>query len=396
MLAVTILAGAVLACAAIPAGLYVANVRAYRTARPPADASSLPPVSVLIPARDEERSIGEAVRSVLAETTVTLEVVVLDDDSDDRTADIVRSLAAEDDRVRLESSRPLPAGWCGKQYACWQLAEHARYDRLLFLDADVRLEPGALPATLSRLETLVERRGVGLLSGVPRQIVRTLPEVLLIPLVHYVLLSWLPVSRMRRSVSPAYAAGCGQYLIVTRDAYDRSGGHAAIRGSMHDGLMLPKQFRRAGILTDLVDATPLARCRMYETAGEVWPGLSKNAVEGLAHPARIGFFTTVFLLGQIVPFILLPLAAWLPGSLAAACGVAVLLAWAVRLDMAHRYRQPWLAAVLHPVGVAMLLTLQWVALIRHLTGAKPTWKGRGVADDAESLDVEPARDPVGV
>ena len=228
------LALAVLACALVPAAMYAANVWAYR---PPGkwddatgDAASLGPVSVLIPARDEERSIGDAVRSALAERRVPLEVVVLDDQSSDRTAAIVAELAAEDSRVRLASSQPLPDGWCGKQFACWQLAKLAAHDRLLFLDADVRLETDAIPRTLARFESVRRRRGVGLLSGVPRQVVVTLPERLLIPLIHYVLLSWLPISRMRRSASPAYAAGCGQFLLVARDAYERAGGHAAIRG----------------------------------------------------------------------------------------------------------------------------------------------------------------------
>ncbi len=113
-------------------------------------------------------------------------------------------------------------------------------------------------------------------------------ERLVIPLIHFVLLGFLPLARMRASRSPAYAAGCGQLFLARREAYEKMGGHAVIRTSLHDGLTLPAAFRRAGLATDLFDATDVASCRMYHGAGELWRGLAKNATEGIAHPARIG------------------------------------------------------------------------------------------------------------
>ena len=392
--------------AGLTAAVYFGNVRRLQ---PPAEASELfgievPAVSVLIPARNEEGSIAAAVDSVLGQTDAAVqplafEVIVLDDASDDATAAIVRNLAADDDRVRLESSRPLPAGWCGKQSACWQLAAHARFDRLLFLDADVRLEPHALLRTLAHFEAIrhtareARRTPPGLLSGVPRQLVGSLRERLLVPLIHFVLLGYLPIGRMRRSDSPAYAAGCGQYLLVDRTAYDAAGGHAGIRESMHDGLRLPKLFREHGQPTDLLDATSLARCRMYDNPAEVWPGFAKNAVEGLAHPARIGPFAVLFLLGHILPGLLLPAL-----LIAAAMGMAisplvlgltaaaVAMGMLVRADMVGRFGHPWSAVLLHPLSIATLLALQVTALVQHLCGRRPRWKGRGVAEPAAASD----------
>ena len=379
-----------------PAVVYAGNVRRYRPPRLRGGDEVLgrepdgrPRVSVLIPARDEEASIGEAVASVLAETEVPIELIVLDDHSADATAEIVADFAATDPRVRLETSDPLPDGWCGKQFACWQLASLAAADRLLFLDADVRVEPHAIARTLALFDRLETERGVGLLSGVPRQIVGTVPEAVFIPLIHLILLCYLPIGRMRRSVDPSYAAGCGQYLMCSRRAYGAAGGHEAIASSMHDGLLLPKAFRKAGIATDLVDATPLARCRMYRTGPEVWAGLSKNAAEGLAHPKRFAFFGPALLIGHIAPFALLPWASVLPGPLVGTCAAAAAVLLAVRADMARRFRQPWSMVPLHPVTVAALLALQATALVRHLLGAKPTWKGRGVAGADANQDTPP-------
>ena len=230
-----------------------------------------------------------------------IEVIVLDDHSADRTAAIVREIAARDPRVRLETAPPLPAGWNGKVHACSVLAGLARHPLLLFVDADVRLAPDGA----ARAAAFLAASGADLASGVPRQETVTFLERLLIPLIHFVLLGFLPMARMRRSLHPAYGVGCGQLFLARREAYEKAGGHAAIRASIHDGVDLPRAFRRAGLATDLFDATDIASCRMYRDAGEVWRGLGKNATQGLAAPGKIVPATVLLLAGQVMPPVLL-------------------------------------------------------------------------------------------
>ena len=205
-------------------------------------------------------------------------------------------------------------------------------------------------------------------------------EKLVIPLIHFILLGFLPIHRMRRSLHPGFAAGCGQLFITRRDAYERAGGHAAIRSTLHDGLKLPREYRLAGLRTDLFDATDLAVCRMYRTAGAVWNGLAKNA--GEAWPRRPdradvdgpprgpgvaddppGRRTGVdpeglALVGDR------PVGPGGGGVLLPAAG-----------------RRPPLSPVpsrhlLHPLGILVLLTIQWYAFARNLAGRPATWKGR--------------------
>lgn len=375
-----------LALAALPAGLFVANLWCYRPPpEPPVSAGTsgdgprLPPVSVLIPARDEERVIGAAVRSVLASEDVQgrpldLELLVLDDGSRDATADIVVGLAEDDPRVRLETAPPLPAGWCGKQHACAVLAGHARHPVLVFLDADVRLAPDAL----RRIVAFLEHSSAGLVSGFPRQETGTWAEKLLIPLIHFVLLGYLPMGIMRRSSKPGYGAACGQLVAVRADAYREVGGHRAIRASLHDGLHLPRRFRRGRYRTDLFDATELAVCRMYENARGVFAGLAKNAHEGIGALSTIPLWTVLLLGGQVLPFVLLAAGGLggVPGAATAAASGAASLAWGTRFLAAWRFRQSWLGALLHPLGVFLLLAIQWWALTRHLLGRPASWKGR--------------------
>jgi cellulose synthase/poly-beta-1,6-N-acetylglucosamine synthase-like glycosyltransferase len=217
------LAGIAFFFAAFPTLLYLRNVKLYQSPSPFEGEPAA--VSVLIPARNEEAGIADAVRSALASEGVTIEVVVLDDHSEDRTAALVLEIAAIDPRVRLESAPELPVGWCGKQHACHVLASHARYDLMVFVDADVRLTANGL----SRMVGFIQSSKADLISGIPRQITGTLLEKMLIPLIHFLLLGFLPIARMRASNQASFGAGCGQLFMATRKGYDLSGGHAAIK-----------------------------------------------------------------------------------------------------------------------------------------------------------------------
>jgi hypothetical protein len=353
--------------AAIPAAMLLRNMRLYRPA--PRSHGLLPPVSVLIPARNEEKTIGAAVAAVLSNEDISFEVIVLDDASTDATALVVEAIADVDPRAKLIRGAELPEGWCGKQHACAELARHARHSILCFLDADVRLRCDALV----RMVSFLQKSGAELCSGVPLQETGTFFERLLIPLIHYVLLAFLPMKGMRRSNHPSYAAGCGQLFIARAGAYRVSGGHAAIRSTLHDGINLPRAFRRAGFRTDLFDATAIASCRMYASGPEVWRGLRKNAIEGLGSPALIVPATLILAAGQILPFAGAFVLSGLPRTL---CFAALSLPILCRVYAMHRFHQPLSSALLHPLGILLLLAIQWQAFLRNLTGTKEAWKGR--------------------
>lgn len=387
------LAVASLVLAALPFGLSLLNLLFYRA--PPSlerrgaanaarDAShtepaditaAAPDVSILIPARDEEPSIEKAVRAALDSAGCQVEVLVMDDHSSDATADIVRRLAAGDARVRLLEAPPLPAGWAGKQHACHALAQHAAAPLLLFVDADVELAPDAA----ARIERFMHSRGAELASGFPRQVTVSFGEKLIIPLIHFVLLGYLPLLGMRLSTSPGFAAGCGQLMAARRRAYRSAGGHAAIKTSFHDGIQLPRSFRRAGLRTDLFDATGLASCRMYDHARDVVLGLAKNAHEGMAGPLAIWVWSSLLLGAALLPW---PIAAAsAPGSLAFAASIgAIGLGLATRVVLALRFRQSLLSAFLHPLGIAGLVTIQWYARWRRRSGRTLTWKNRAAVE----------------
>jgi len=379
--------------ALVPAVLYARNVRIFKTPRP--DGQPLPPVSILIPARNESASIDGALEAALLTRGIEFEVVVLDDHSEDDTARRVRAWCEQTPRVRLEQAPPLPEDWCGKQHACATLAKHARHDLFCFVDADVRLAPDGVAC----LAAFMQQSNADLVSGFPLQETGTFLERLLLPLIQFLLLGFLPLSRMRKSKQPGLGAGCGQLFLIRRQAYEATGGHEMVRTSLHDGLTLPRAFRAKGFTTDLCDATYLATCRMYRSGREVWFGLAKNAREGLASTRLIVPATIMLLLGQVLPLLLFveflsrfAILIYFGGSDffriinyfeqsrlglgLAISGLATIVMYYPRFDAASRFRQPMESALLHPFGMLVLLAIQWYALGRSMMGGKSVWRGR--------------------
>jgi len=352
-----------LALATLPAALGLMNlVLLPRLARP----ASMPAgrlVSILIPARDEAANIADCVAAALASTDVAVEVVVIDDGSRDGTGTIVAGIAARDPRVRLIEAPPLPPGWTGKVHACARLAEAARGTHLLFIDADVRLAPGAAAAMAAHAAT----RDIAMVSGVPRQVIRSLGEALTVPGINFLLLGYLPGGGRAASGRADLAAACGQLVLCEAAAYRAIGGHEAVRQVLHDGLALARLFRKEGHRTEVVDGAPLASCRMYRDFGEAWAGFLKNAREGMATPLGLPIWTVLLAGAHLWPFALLPDGPAL---------LAILLMLALRAAITLRAGEPWWTIPLHPVGMLVALAIQWTALVRWALGMPPGWKGR--------------------
>jgi hypothetical protein len=199
---------------------------------------------------------------------------------------------------------------------------------------------------------------------------------------------------MRRGTDPAFAAGCGQFMMVRAADYFACGGHSGIKRTMHDGLRLPRLFREKGFRTDLADLTDLASCRMYTSAAQVWSGLAKNATEGLAEPSRIVPISLVLILGQVVPSLVLALLALAGVAFLLMSGVSLsggaFLGWILggvfcaflpRILGLFRFRQDWRGALLHPLAILVLLCVQWYALLRKVRGGAVSWRDRVYAGD---------------
>jgi glycosyltransferase involved in cell wall biosynthesis len=263
-----------------------------------------PDTSLLVPARDEAHRLPAALAGLLAQDVT--EIVVLDDQSSDATAAVVRHAARADPRVRLVCGTPSPPGWTGKNWACHQLAMIARGDILLFCDADVLLAPGAVDACWAQMCA----QHAAVFSVFPRQRTVTLGERLLVPLIDDVLLAFLPHHLLRLPV-PSAATANGQLLVFRRSAYDALGGHAAVAGDITEDLALGRRTRRTGLRLGLALGGDLASARMYSGYRDCVRGFGKSlrAAHG-GHDGALAMTAAWHLLAYTVPWL-----AWRRGGL---------------------------------------------------------------------------------
>jgi len=341
-------------------------------------------VSVLVPARNEASRIRACLESVLVQGSSVLEVIVYSDESTDETEAIVRSVAGLDPRVRLITGGPLPGGWVGKPHACQVLAEQARGLWLLFVDADVRLQRGAVEGLLSALLRQQNE------TGARHQIVTALPKQeggswgldLLQPLLVTTYASWLPLAWANRRTSPRLVAGCGQLLLLSRATSTHLGGFHPVKDSLVDDVAYCRHARRNGVGVAFLDGHDLATCRMYSSGPALWRGFSKNVFPGLGSELNLALALALHGASFVLPFVLAGI--WLgeavlearpsPDVLALALlGVLCNVVHRVVLAVRHDHRAS--SVVLHPLAVILLMFLaldSW----RRARFSRLEWAGR--------------------
>jgi cellulose synthase/poly-beta-1,6-N-acetylglucosamine synthase-like glycosyltransferase len=328
------------------------NARLLRT---PAAGDVRSRVSVLIPARDEAGQIAGCLDSVDGAD----EILVFDDGSVDRTAELAAAHGA-----RVLPAATVPPGWLGKPFACTRLAAAATGDVLVFLDADVRLRPGAIGAAVRLLETT----GLDLVAPHPRQEAGSFAERLVQPLLQWSILTMLPLRIAEHSPRPSLSAANGQFLVVRRAAYERAGGH--VPGAVLDDLALLRAIKRSGGRGIVVDGTQLASCRMYTGWPQLRDGYTKSLWAAFGGP--VGSAGVLAGLGLV--YVLPPLAA-LRGSKAGLVGY--LAAVTGRMISARRTGGRTGDAFAHPLSVTVF---GWLTVRSHMQHARgrTRWKGRSV------------------
>jgi hypothetical protein len=345
-------------------------VNAFLLRRLPRGTVSTERIAVLLPLRDEAGRVAPCLTALLGQRGVPeLSIFVLDDNSTDGTAEVVRSLAG--DKVRLLTGAPKPDGWLGKPFACQQLADAAAgFDVLSFVDADVVLEPTALADATD----LLRRTGLALLSPYPRI---TGAGRLVQPLLQWSWLTFLPLRVMERSPRPSLAAAGGQWLIADRRAYQISGGHAAVRGEVLEDIALARSIKRSGGRIALADGSPAATCLMYDTWPSLVGGYSKSLWASFGSATGAGFVVvTLLLLYAIPPLAAVVLFANGAGEKAAIALVAYALGVAGRLVSATATGGRRLPdALAHPASIVVFAWLVARSFRLRARGAL-TWRGR--------------------
>lgn len=349
----------------------VAIVFAYEMPKllPDASPSSSAGLSVVIAARNEADDLGPTLDALLAQNVDLPEVVVVDGRSTDGTAAIARSRTP---RVRTIEEPPLPEGWVGKNWACWNGSQATHGDWILFLDADVRLDPRAVSTVMHWA-----RREEADLASIGTQIEMGSPwERIVMPFYVQMVLTHLRSPRVNRPRSSAAMAN-GQFLLVRRSAYEAVGGHAAVRDQIVEDVALAQRFRVQGCRMRLAYAPALARTRMYRNRKEMFEGLVKT-VHGTQYSTATQLGRLVGLFGLfLLPLGLLPLGLLEGSVVLSAVGAFLYVAlFGKHVAFARTTGAPALYGLLYPVAVAYYLRLVGRSILQGTRNRTVGWKGR--------------------
>jgi len=354
-----------------------------RPAGPPAEA---PRLSIIVPARNEDRNIRRCVEALLAQTWPDFELIVLDDRSTDTTPLILNELAKGDSRLRVLTGDPLPEGWAGKPHALAQAAAVATGEWLCFVDADTF----AAPQALTSVYAAARAQSADLFTILTFQEMDTFWEKVVLPLIMTALSVGFSPQRVNRPETRDAIAN-GQFIFIKRAVYEAIGGHAAIRDSIVEDKDLANLVKHAAYRLIVADGKEVARTRMYTSLDELWEGWTKNIFLGLrGSPGLLllgafGAFLLLFAALALPLWLALGLGWWQFGGGVAGLAVAgeAALVWAFlvfwRMLVCRGMQISLWYALTVPLGAAVFAAMMLVSAWKVLSGQGVTWKGRRYA-----------------
>lgn len=351
-----------------------------------------PFISIIVPARNEERNLPRLLPTLLAQRYPSYEVVVVDDQSTDGTAAVVAGYAGQDKRLKLVNGRDLPRdeGWLGKPHAMHQGANVARGAWLLFTDADTTHNPVSLSSSVA----YVLRHNLDMLTILPSVELGTPSERLLMPVAFMGIATFYPPSKVNDPVSKVAIAN-GQFMLVRRDVYDAVGGAERVKGKIAEDLEFGKAVKGDGYRLYLADGRHLMTVRMYTNLQELWRGWGKNVVLSFRENPEVGLFSVAgIILSPTLPFFLFRWArtAWREAGKTHTASDEIAAAWAIALAIGGAalpfiYRRriddglglPIGWTLTQPLGTTIFGLILLDSFVRLVTGKGVTWKGRTYA-----------------
>lgn len=345
-------------------------------------------ISVCIPARNEEKTLPILLNSLFDQKYQNYNIHVLDDHSEDNTAEILKSLHAQHkEKLFIHHGKEKPRNWHGKPWACQQLGELADGDLLVFLDADTTL----MPDTLLRIKSSFVQYNLDMLTVWPQQILKSFWEKTLIPLIYYGLITILPTIYVYRKprwlpnflspyFSSKFAAANGQCIAFRKTAYSKIGGHTSVKKEIVEDVALAKTIKKYGLTMRMFHGVGTVSCRMYESHKEIFNGLRKNFLAGFGNSLPLFFFAAlIHLIVFLLPYFTLIWAIFTNDPILFFLSVAC-----ITITLFHRFilslwfRWNPVYSFLHPLAVLWFQWLGTIKIVDFLTGKKVSWKGRKV------------------
>ena len=358
-------------------GIVLINLVDLRGMPSDIQSQSAPFVSVLVPARNEAMNIKRCVQSLLQQDYGQFELLVLDDASTDATVEVLAALVgASGGRLRILQGESLPEGWHGKSWACFQLGKQAKGELLLFTDADTMHRPDSLRRSVAALQ----KSKADMLSLTPFQELGSFWEKLVVPMIYFILMSFLPLRLVKSSRNPAFSFANGQFILFRKGMYEKINGHAAVRRKIVEDVWLCMAVKKAGGTVAAFNGTNTVSCRMYRNGREVWEGFSKNLFAGLGYKTEaLMAMIALTLVLYILPYLFL-LCSLLKGEFSVSLFwlplLQIFVVFFSRLAVAIAFRQPLSVVPLHLLSEIVLLAIAINSFYSIKFGKGSQWKGR--------------------
>ena len=345
--------------------LFLSLINFITIRKPLADSEISDFVSVIVPLRNEANNVIGLIENLRSQNSLAnVEFILLDDNSDDSTFNLVSAAIEKRSNFRLIQGEPLPPGWIGKVWALHQLLAQTHGEIIVSIDADVRLTPDAI----SRSITLMKSTQLDFLSPYPHQIAQTLGERLIQPLLQWSWMSTLLLRLSERTAFSSMAVANGQFFIVKKQALDAAGGYEAVKNAVLDDVFLARRLIKTGSHGAVVSGAQIAECRMYSSWSEIEAGYGKSLRHGFG--SIFGSMSAILLLflTGVAPLIL-AFTGSMWGWIAFICMVVT------RILSARRSRMRMHDSLLHPISSTLLI---YLILYSYLMRGDVKWKGRTV------------------
>ncbi len=338
--------------------------------------TELPFISILVPARNEELNIRAILTSLLEQDYPNFEVIVLNDNSEDKTGEIVSEIKQSYPQLKVISGLPLESGWTGKCFACNQLFEASKGEFILFTDADTVHYPNSLKDSV----TIALNRKADMLTLFPKMQMVSLAEKIIMPMLWFTVMMLLPFYFVDKKGYVKFSIGIGPFMMFKRSAYEFIGGHAEVKNAIVEDVWLGRRIKEMGLQLIAADGRNVLSVRMYRNFKEIWDGFSKNIFAGFQFSALSLFMVnSIYFLLFFLPFLLFFIELSLSSGvdyLLILTALQVLILYLSRIFISARFRLGIISTVLHPLGaisvpVIAINSWRWIS-----SGAGAKWKGR--------------------
>ena len=323
-------------------------------------------ISILIPVRNEQDNILGLLQSIYDQDYIDYEVIILDDGSDDATYSICEQFASKHHQFRIIKGKKLPHDWLGKNYACHQLAEEAKGDYFLFLDADEKVNDTLLNSAIHRMRLY----NLGLLSLFTNQQMDTFGEKSVVPLMHYILLNLLPLRLVYLVKNSTVAAASGQFMLFDAETYRKNEWHKQVKDRVVEDVEIMRIVKSSGYNGEALLANGMISCRMYKSYTEAVNGFSKNFLAGFNYSIiTLLIYLVIIIGGPMIVMMTLNLQ-----MIVFMIGLIILTRIMISLSASQN---AWLNVLLHPLQMINLTIIAFMAIQKYLTKTT-VWKGRQV------------------